>query len=64
MSDVNFVLHSAGWFEQGRCLSIEKLRRDAFEIAPIHIATSETCDPPQPLDSTIEAEIVGRLAAI
>ncbi|MER9366958.1 trimethylamine methyltransferase family protein [Mesorhizobium sp. M0518] len=61
MSGASFILHSAGWLEQGRCVSVGKLRRDAAAIAETYLRTLIACEPPAALDSAIEAEIRERL---
>ncbi|MGV3549998.1 trimethylamine methyltransferase family protein [Rhizobium sp.] len=63
-SGADFVLHAAGWLEQGRCVSIEKLRRDAAAISWATLGHNEPCEPPQPLDTAIEAELLGRISAV
>ncbi|MET4691899.1 trimethylamine methyltransferase family protein [Sinorhizobium fredii] len=63
-SGASFVLHSAGWLEQGRCVSVDKFRRDASAIAGSFLAPSAACEPPLALDPAIEADIRRRLSAI
>lgn len=63
-SGASFVLHAAGWLEQGRCVSVEKLRRDAAAISWASLGHATPCEPPQPLDEAIEAELLGRISAI
>ena len=56
-SGAGFVLHSAGWLEQGRCISIAKLRRDATAISQAYFDTVTDCDPPLDLDPSLEREL-------
>jgi trimethylamine--corrinoid protein Co-methyltransferase len=63
-SGADFVLHAAGWLEQGRCVSIEKLRRDAAAIGWAALGHNTACEPPLALDAAVEAELTGRIAAI
>lgn len=60
-SGASFILHSAGWLEQGRCVSVGKLRRDSAAIAETYLRTSIVSEPPCALDPAIEAEIRRRL---
>lgn len=60
-SGAGFVLHSAGWLEQGRCISIGKLRRDALAIDRTYFGDRQECNPPPELDSAIKQEILGRV---
>lgn len=64
VSGADFILHSAGWLEQGRCVSVAKFRRDAAAIAETYLQTSIACEPPAAPDPAIEAEIRGRLLKI
>lgn len=61
-SGADFVLHAAGWLEQGRCVSVAKFRRDAAALAALRPGLQEKCQPPVPLDRAVEAEIRARLA--
>ncbi|PWV98739.1 trimethylamine--corrinoid protein Co-methyltransferase [Hoeflea marina] len=61
-SRAGFVLHAAGWLEQGRCISIDKLRRDAAMISRSCFPAALPCEPPLPLDAAIDAEIRDRLS--
>lgn len=63
-SGADFVLHAAGWLEQGRCVSLDKLRRDAEAISWSMLGHNTACEPPIDLDAAVEAELVGRIAAI
>jgi trimethylamine--corrinoid protein Co-methyltransferase len=45
-SGANFILHSAGWLEQGRCVSVDKLRRDGAAIAETYLRSADACEPP------------------
>lgn len=59
-SGANFILHSAGWLQQGRCISLGKFGRDAVAIEDFaknhHISTDlEKCD------TEIEIEVSRRL---
>lgn len=63
-SGADFVLHAAGWLEQGRCVSIDKLRRDAAAIAETQLGDAVSSEPPRALDPSIEAELLGRLSAL
>lgn len=60
----DFVLHAAGWLEQGRCVSIGKLRRDAAAINSAHLGNAEPCEPPHPLDPAIEADLLRRISVL
>ena len=59
-SGASFVLHSAGWLEQGRCVSIAKLRRDGAAIGADCFGTTAQCGPPAELDPAVEREIRAR----
>ncbi|RRH88286.1 trimethylamine--corrinoid methyltransferase [Mesorhizobium tamadayense] len=63
-SGAGFILHSAGWLEQGRCVSVGKFHRDATAIAETYLRTSVESEPPSALDVAIEAEIRERLLKI
>ena len=63
-SGADFVLHAAGWLEQGRCVSVGKLRRDAAAIAEVQFGDTPPCEPAQTLDKSVEAELLGRISAI
>jgi len=56
-SGASFVLHAAGWLEHGRCVSFEKLRRDAFAISVGQFGEEMESREPEPLDPLIESEI-------
>lgn len=60
-SGADFILHSAGWLEQGRCISIGKLRRDAAIITQMYFDNQRECDSPMELDRAIEGEILKRI---
>lgn len=60
-SGASFVLHSAGWLEQGRCLSMAKLRRDADAISKAYF-DGESCAPPLALDPTLERTLLARFS--
>ncbi|MER8387011.1 trimethylamine methyltransferase family protein [Mesorhizobium sp. M1380] len=64
VSGADFILHSTGWLEQGRCVSVGKFRRDAAAIAETYLRTSIACEPPVALDPAIEAEIGERLVKL
>ncbi|RTM05182.1 MAG: trimethylamine--corrinoid methyltransferase [Hyphomicrobiales bacterium] len=59
-SGAHFILHAAGWLEQGRTVSFAKFRRDAAALA--ELGQGGPTDLPMPLDRGIEREIRGRLA--
>jgi len=59
-SGAHFILHAAGWLEQGRTVSLEKFRRDAAALA--ELGHGRPADLPAQLDRGIEMEIRGRLA--
>lgn len=59
-SGAHFILHAAGWLEQGRTVSFAKFRRDAAALA--EPGRGAQVDLPMPLDSGLESEIRGRLA--
>lgn len=59
-SGSGFVLHSAGWLEQGRCVSIGKLRRDAAAISRSYFTIARECAPPSVLDADIEQDLRSR----
>jgi trimethylamine--corrinoid protein Co-methyltransferase len=59
-SGSHFILHAAGWLEQGRTVSLQKFRRDAAALA--ELGHGGPVDPPLPLDRGIEMEIRERLA--
>ena len=59
-SGAHFILHAAGWLEQGRTVSLAKFRRDAAALA--ERGQGKLADLPMPLDRGIEMEIRGRLA--
>lgn len=58
-SGAHFILHAAGWLEQGRTVSLEKFRRDAAALA--ESGHGRPVDSPAPLDRGIEMEIRGRI---
>ena len=60
-SGAHFILHAAGWLEQGRTVSLAKFRRDAAALAQLGHGSSPA-GLPMPLDRGIEMEIRGRLA--
>ncbi|WP_296744205.1 trimethylamine methyltransferase family protein [Mesorhizobium sp.] len=62
-SGSHFILHAAGWLEQGRTVSVPKFRRDANALAAMLGAQSVECEPPARLDSAVEREIRARLSA-
>lgn len=48
----DFMLHSAGWLAQGRCVSFTKLARDSASVA--HMLGKEIPNPaPMPLDAAL-----------
>lgn len=59
-SGSHFILHAAGWLEQGRTVSLQKFRRDAAAL--VELGHGGPVDPPLPLDRGIEMEIRERLA--
>ncbi len=63
-SGADFILHGAGWLEQGRCLSLGKLRREAARIAETCGFDMQDCSPPPPLDPAFEQDLRARIAAI
>lgn len=63
-SGAHFILHAAGWLAQARCVSIDKLRRDAELISRQYFPGAEACEPPEPPDPAISAEIQTRLSAL
>ncbi|MGX5805023.1 trimethylamine methyltransferase family protein [Bradyrhizobium sp. Arg314] len=58
-SGAHFILHAAGWLEQGRTVSLAKFRRDAEALA--ELGHGMPAEPPTPLDRRIEREIRGHL---
>ncbi|MEW6630008.1 MAG: trimethylamine methyltransferase family protein [Pseudomonadota bacterium] len=62
-SGSHFVLHAAGWLEQGRTVSLAKFRRDADALAALRETQPLECEPPARLDAAVEAEIRARLLA-
>lgn len=52
----DFILHSTGWLENGRCVSIEKFRREAAEISTA-FSRDSICPPPLALDQEVEREL-------
>lgn len=62
-SGSHFILHAAGWLEQGRTVSVPKFRRDADALAALRETQPLEREPPARLDSAVEAEIRGRLSA-
>ncbi|MBZ9986471.1 trimethylamine methyltransferase family protein [Mesorhizobium sp. BH1-1-5] len=59
-SGAHFILHAAGWLEQGRTVSLEKFHRDAAALA--ELGHGKPAESPMPLDREIEMEIRGRIA--
>ena len=60
----DFILHGMGWLEQGRCVSLPKLRREAAAIAESCGLGAEPCAPPLPPDSAFERDMATRIAAL
>ncbi|RVG77996.1 trimethylamine--corrinoid methyltransferase, partial [Sinorhizobium meliloti] len=56
-SGADFILHAAGWLEQGRCVSIGKFGREARAIAEMYGRAAEPMPHPDPLDGAIAAEL-------
>lgn len=63
-SGADFILHGAGWLEQGRCMSFSKFSRDARDAGEAGSHSLHRCAPPVPLDDTVSREIAARLAAL
>jgi trimethylamine---corrinoid protein Co-methyltransferase len=61
LSGADFILHSAGWLEQGRCVSIGKFEREARAIAEAFGIERDQCPPPSPLDRRLESELRRRM---
>jgi trimethylamine--corrinoid protein Co-methyltransferase len=59
-SGAHFILHAAGWLEQGRTVSLAKFRRDAEALADL--GHGGPVDPPIALDPRIERAIRDRIA--
>jgi len=57
LSGADMILHSAGWLEQGRCVSISKFEREARAISETYWPDAAPCEPPLPLDPKLEAEL-------
>jgi trimethylamine--corrinoid protein Co-methyltransferase len=57
LSGADFILHSAGWLEQGRCVSMGKFRREAAALANTFCADMNPFPPPLPLDPSLEADL-------
>jgi trimethylamine--corrinoid protein Co-methyltransferase len=53
LSGADFILHSAGWLEQGRCVSLAKFRREADAITETYRGAAEPCPPPLELDQAL-----------
>lgn len=56
-SGADFILHAAGWLEQGRCVSFSKFEREAGGIHH-----RPPLGPPLPLDEAIARELRARAA--
>jgi trimethylamine---corrinoid protein Co-methyltransferase len=52
LAGADFILHSVGWLEQGRCVSIAKFEREAAAIAQTYIGETSPVPPPLPLAGT------------
>ena len=59
-SGAGFILHGAGWLEQGRCISLAKLRRDAAAIARCCFGNAADCEPPVALDPSFERALLSK----
>ncbi|WP_034854834.1 trimethylamine methyltransferase family protein [Sinorhizobium sojae] len=61
LSGADFILHSAGWLEQGRSVSIGKFEREATAIAQLYGIEAGESAPPLPLDPRLESELRQRI---
>lgn len=56
-SGADFILHAAGWLEQGRCISFSKFEREQQAISKMHRGEIQPFPPPIPLDAEILAAL-------
>ncbi|MDW9373585.1 trimethylamine--corrinoid methyltransferase [Sinorhizobium meliloti] len=61
LSGADFILHGAGWLEQGRCVSIGKFKREAKAIAESYGFGTDQSALPLPFDPRLEADLRRRL---
>lgn len=63
LAGADFLLHSAGWLENGRTVGVEKFTRDAAMLGGL-LGLPEADAPPVPLDVEVEREIRQLIAAL
>jgi trimethylamine--corrinoid protein Co-methyltransferase len=61
VSGADFILHSAGWLEMGRCTSFSKFTREAAMISAMLGHGTSALPPPIPLDTAVQREFRKRL---
>lgn len=61
LSGADFVLHSAGWLELGRCASFSKFAHEARMIAASLGLETTPGEPPLPLDPELQREFRQRI---
>lgn len=60
-ADADFVLHSAGWLEMGRCVSVSKFELETRMIAERYLRDPRPGEAPMPLAAAVEKELRGRI---
>jgi trimethylamine--corrinoid protein Co-methyltransferase len=58
----DFILHAAGWLEQGRCVSFGKFEREERALREMCGLGGEPVAPPTPLDVDVAAALRRRVA--
>lgn len=58
----DFILHAAGWLEQGRCVSFGKFEREERALREMCGLGIEPVAPPKPLDVEVAAALRRRVA--
>jgi trimethylamine--corrinoid protein Co-methyltransferase len=58
----DFILHAAGWLEQGRCVSFGKFEREEAALRGMYGWGIEPLAPPKPLDADVAAALRRRVA--
>ncbi len=58
----DFILHAAGWLEQGRCVSFSKFERDEKALGEMYRQGIQRLAPPKPLDADVAAALRRRVA--
>ncbi len=59
----DFILHAAGWLEQGRCASFGKFEREEWALCEMSGRVGEPLAPPEPLDTDVAAALSSRVAS-